>query len=151
MAWADTLAGLCIANSGVTLPHGIGMAMSGLYPHVAHGRALAAVYPAMMRFTWQAAEAKFAAVARILDPSMAALSESEAARRSGEAVDRLLKDINLWTRLETLGIPEAEVRRLAEASLILPDYKNHPKVADVEEVFDLLNKSFRDEPETTRT
>jgi len=151
MAWADTLAGLCIANSGVTLPHGIGMAMSGLYPHVAHGRALAAVYPAMMRFTWQAAETKFAAVARILDPSMAALSESEAARRSGEAVDRLLKDINLWTRLETLGIPEAEVRRLAEASLILPDYKNHPKVADVEEVFDLLNKSFRDEPETTRT
>jgi alcohol dehydrogenase class IV len=79
------------------------------------------------------------------------LSESEAARRSGEAVDRLLKDINLWTRLETLGIPEAEVRRLAEASLILPDYKNHPKVADVEEVFDLLNKSYRDEPETTRT
>jgi len=150
MAWADTLAGLCIANSGVTLPHGIGMAMSGLYPQVAHGRALAAVYPAMMRYTFSAAEPEFAAVARILDPSLVALSDSEAARRSGEAVDRFLKDISLWTRLEDLGIPEAEVRRLAEASLILPDYKNHPKVADVEEVFDLLNKSFRDEPENKR-
>ena len=147
MAWADTLAGLCIANSGVTLPHGIGMAMSGLYPHVAHGRALAAVYPAMMRFTWPAAEIEFAAVARILDPALKSLSDGEAARRAGEEVDRLIRDINLWTRLEDFGIPEAEVRRLAEASLILPDYKNHPKVADLNEVFDLLNDSFRDEPE----
>ncbi|HCS46783.1 MAG TPA: alcohol dehydrogenase [Candidatus Aminicenantes bacterium] len=150
MAWADTLAGLCIANSGVTLPHGIGMAMGGLYPHVAHGRALAAVYPAMMRFSYQAAEPEFAAAGRILDPSLQPLSDSEAARRSGEAVDRFLKDINLWTRLEDLGIPEGEVRRLAEASLILPDYRNHPRVADVDEVFDLLNKSFCDEPENKR-
>lgn len=147
MAWADTLAGLCIANSGVTLPHGIGMAMGGLYPHVAHGQALAAVYPAMMRFSYQAAEPEFAAVGRILDPSQQPLSDSEAARRSGEAVDRFLKDINLWTRLEDLGIPEGEVRRLAEASLVLPDYRNHPRVADVDEVFDILTKSFRVEPE----
>jgi alcohol dehydrogenase class IV len=147
MAWADTLAGLCIANSGVTLPHGIGMAMSGLYPHVAHGRALAAVYPAMMRFSYQAAEPQFAAVTRLLDPSLRPLSDSEAARRSGETVDRFLKDINLWTRLEDLDIPEEEVRRLAEASLVLPDYKNHPRVANADEVFDLLNKSYRNEPE----
>jgi alcohol dehydrogenase class IV len=147
MAWADTLAGLCIANSGVTLPHGIGMAMSGLYPHVAHGRALAAVYPAMMRFSWQAAEPEFAAVARILDPSLRPLGESEAARRSGEAVDHFLKNINLWTRLKDLDIPEDEVRRLAEASLVLPDYKNHPRVASADEVFELLNRSYRNEPQ----
>lgn len=144
MAWADTLAGLCIANSGVTLPHGIGMAMSGFYPHVAHGRALAAVYPAMMRYTWQSAESKFAAVARIFDSSLQTLSDSEAARRAGEVVDRFLRDINLWTRLADLGIPENEIRRLAEASLVLPDYKNHPRVASADDVFDLLNKSYRE-------
>jgi alcohol dehydrogenase class IV len=143
MAWADTLAGLCIANSGVTLPHGIGMVMSGLYPHVAHGRALAAVYPAMLRFTWQAAENKFAAVARILDPALQPLGDREAARQLGEAVDRLLKEIHLRTSLADLGIPEADVRRLAEASLVLPDYKNHPKVATLDEVFELLNVSYR--------
>lgn len=145
MAWADTLAGLCIANSGVTLPHEIGMAMSGFYPHVAHGRALAVVYPAMMRFTCQAAESKFAAVAKIFDPSCQTLDDSEAARCSGEAVDRFLKAIHLWTRLEGLGTPESEVRSLAEASLVLSDYKNHLRVATAEEVFDLLNKSYRDE------
>jgi alcohol dehydrogenase class IV len=149
MAWADTLAGLCIANSGVTLPHGIGMAMSGFYPHVAHGRALAAVYPAMMRFSWQSAESEFAVVARILDPSLKTVSDSEAARRSGEAVDRFLKEIDLWTRLEDLGIPEGEVRKLAETSLILPDYKNHPRIASADEIFDLLNKSYRNEQKDT--
>ncbi|MFZ2055048.1 MAG: iron-containing alcohol dehydrogenase [Candidatus Aminicenantales bacterium] len=150
MAWADTLAGLCIANSGVTLPHGIGMAMGGLYPHVAHGRALAAVYPAMMRFSYQAAEPEFAAVARILEPSLRPLSDGEAARQSGGAVDRFLKRINLWTRLEDLGIPEGEVRRLAEASLVLPDYKSHPRVATAAEVFDLLKKSYHNGPDNPR-
>ena len=49
MAVADTFAGLCIANAGVTLPHGVGMAISGLYPHVAHGESLAMIYPAFMK------------------------------------------------------------------------------------------------------
>lgn len=51
MAWADTMAGLSIANAGVTLPHGIGMAIGGNYPHVKHGEALAVVYPAILRYT----------------------------------------------------------------------------------------------------
>jgi alcohol dehydrogenase class IV len=37
MAWADTLGGLCIANAGTTLPHGIGMAIGGHSPNVMHG------------------------------------------------------------------------------------------------------------------
>ena len=45
MAWADSLAGLCIANAGVTLPHGIGMTIGGYCPHVMHGEALAVTYP----------------------------------------------------------------------------------------------------------
>jgi len=79
MAWADTLAGLCIANAGVTLPHGIGMAIGGMYPHVAHGESLAVVYPAVARFTWQAAPAKYAALGRIFDPSLAAAADDVAA------------------------------------------------------------------------
>ena len=55
MAVADTFAGLCIANAGVTLPHGVGMAISGLYPHVAHGESLAMIYPAFMKYTYSSA------------------------------------------------------------------------------------------------
>ena len=36
MAWADTCGGLAIANAGVTLPHGVGMTISGLCPQIMH-------------------------------------------------------------------------------------------------------------------
>ena len=77
MAWADTLAGLCIANAGVTLPHGIGMAIGGMYPHVAHGETLALTYPAFTRFTWEAAVPQFAALGRLLNTNAASAPVNE--------------------------------------------------------------------------
>ena len=141
MAWADTLGGLCIANAGVTLPHGIGMAMSGLYPHVAHGEALACVYPAILRYSWDAAPARFAALARILDPALQRLDDQKAAGRAGDAIEAFLERIGLRICLRDLRIPEGELAALARASLILPDYKNHPRVAAVEDVHALLLRS----------
>jgi alcohol dehydrogenase class IV len=143
MAWADTLAGLCIANAGVTLPHGIGMAMGGLYPHVAHGEGLACVYPAIMRYTYKSAAEKFATVGRIFDQKLKKVEDKEAAKKTCSVVDTFLKNIGLWTKLEDLKIPKKELKALAKASLVLPDYKSHPKVASLNEVFELLQKSCK--------
>jgi len=143
MAWADTLGGLSIANAGVTLPHGIGMAMSGLYPHVAHGEALAAVYPAIMSYTYETSISKFAAVGRLFDPALVRVGDAEAAKRSCEALDAFLRGIGLRMTLKDLKIPEAELKALAKASMVLPDYKNHPRVATVDEILKILEKSCR--------
>jgi alcohol dehydrogenase class IV len=143
MAWADTLAGLCIANSGVTLPHGIGMAVSGLYPHVMHGEALAVVYPAIMRFSYRHAPKKFATGGRLFDDRLNRMEDSQAAEKFCEVLESFLDRIGMLTCFEDLKIPEEELRVLAEASLVLPDYKNHPKVATLDEVFALLKKSCR--------
>jgi len=143
LAWADTLAGLCIANAGVTLPHGIGMAISGLYPHVMHGEALAAIYPAVMRFSYAAAPEKYAAVGCLFDSKLAGLGINKAAEKSCDVLEDFLARIGLLTCLEALGIPEDELAVLAKASLILPDYKNHPKAATYIEVLELLKQSFQ--------
>jgi alcohol dehydrogenase class IV len=143
MAWADTLAGLCIANAGVTLPHGIGMAMGGHYPHVAHGEALACVYPAMMRYSYKSAVERFSTLARIFDKNLNKVEDKQAAKKSCRLVDDFLKKIGLWTYLEDLNIPQKELKTLAKASLVLPDYKSHPKVANLKEVHKLLLKSCR--------
>ena len=66
MAWADTCGGLAIANAGVTLPHGVGMTISGHCPQIMHGESLALTYPSFMRLTYPAAVEKFATVGRIL-------------------------------------------------------------------------------------
>ena len=141
MAWADTLAGLCIAAAGVTLPHGIGMAMGGLYPHVAHGQALASVYPAILRYSWDAAPARFAAAARIFDGSLAGADDAAAAEKLGGVIEAFLDRIGLRIGLDDLKIPEAELAALARQSLVLPDYKNHPRVADAGNVHAILRKS----------
>lgn len=142
MAWADTLAGLCIANAGVTLPHGIGMAIGGMYPHVMHGEALALNYPAFMRFTWESAVSEFAQVGRLLDPSLEGAPDEEAAEGSCEALDRFLKSIGMWMSLEDTGVPEEELGALAEQSMVLPDYKNNPRVVDGVEMLNLLKQCY---------
>jgi alcohol dehydrogenase class IV len=143
MAWADTLAGLCIANAGVTLPHGIGMAMGGHYPQVAHGEALACIYPAIMRYSYKSAVERFAALARIFDKNLNRAEDKQAAKKACGLVDDFLKEIGLWTCLEDLNIPKKELKALAKASCVLPDYKSHPKVPNLKEVHELLVKSCR--------
>jgi alcohol dehydrogenase class IV len=141
MAWADTLAGLCIANSGVTLPHGIGMAVGGLYPHVAHGQALAAVYPAVLRYSYRAVPAKFAAVGRIFDRTIARAKGVKAAELSVAALEHFLKKIGMNLTLGRLRVPKEELEALALQSLVLPDYRNHPKVATLKDVSKILEES----------
>jgi alcohol dehydrogenase class IV len=143
MAWADTLAGLCIANAGVTLPHGIGMTIGGQCPQVAHGEALAVIYPEFTRFTYPYAIEKFAAMGRIFDPSLKAVADEVAAERSCEAVDSFLKQIDLWLSLEGLGVTEADVVTIADNSRVLPDYKNNPRIASRDEIYDLLRAAYR--------
>jgi len=142
MAWADTLAGLCIANAGVTLPHGMGMAIGGMYPNVAHGESLAIVYPAFTRFTRKSAIPKFAAMARIFNKDLLKVSDNEAAEESVEEIDKFLEKIDLWVRLKDKGMPETEINALAKQSMVLPDYKNNPRVATYEEMVVLVKESY---------
>jgi alcohol dehydrogenase class IV len=142
MAWADTLAGLCIANAGVTLPHGMGMAIGGMYPNVAHGEALAIVYPAFTRFTWESAVPQFANLARILNPGLKDLPDGKAAEKSVEEVDKFLKKIGLWISLKDKGMPENEIEALARQCMVLPDYKGNPRVATEKEMIELVRQSY---------
>ncbi len=143
MAWADSLAGLCIANAGVTLPHGIGMTIGGQCPQVMHGEALAVTYPEFTRFTYPYAIDRFATMGRILNPELADEPDELAAEKSCEALDQLLKKIGLWLSLEGLGVSEDDVVTIADNSRVLPDYKNNPRLASRDEIYEMLTKSYR--------
>ncbi|MHC4530954.1 MAG: iron-containing alcohol dehydrogenase [Planctomycetota bacterium] len=143
MAWADTLAGLCIANAGVTLPHGMGMAISGMYPNVMHGEALAVTYPDFMRYTYASAIKQFATVARIFNSALGSKPDEMAAEKSCEEMGKFLKEIGMWLSLDGLKVPEDELPQLAEQCLVLPDYKSNPKVASLEDVGEILKSSYK--------
>jgi len=143
MAWADSLAGLCIASAGVTLPHGIGMTIGGQCPHVMHGEALAVTYPEFTRFTYPYAVERFATMGRIFNPNLEGEPEEGAAEQSCEEVDQLLKKIGMWLSLEGLGVSEGDVVAIADNSRVLPDYKNNPRIASRDEIYEMLKRSYR--------
>lgn len=142
MAWADTLAGLCIASAGVTLPHGMGMAIGGMYPHVAHGESLAIVYPACTRYTYSSAEREYAKMARILNPGLESVTDQEAAGASVDEVIKLLERIGLHKKLKDVNMPENEIHALARQCMVLPDYEANPRVATEEEMVKLVMESY---------
>ncbi len=142
MAWADTLAGLCIAQAGVTLPHGIGMTIGGQCPKVMHGEALALTYPEFTRFTYPYAVRQFAEMGRIFNAKLRAMSDEAAAERSCEEVDRFLKKIGMWLSLDKFGATMDDVVAIADNSRVLPDYKNNPRIASREEIYEMLVKAY---------
>lgn len=143
MALACTLAGLCIAHAGVTLPHGIGMTISGYCPQVPHGVALAVVYPEFTRFTYPYAPSKFAAIGRLFDPSLVSEPDEIAAEKFCEIFDEFMKDINMWLDLESFGVTKDEIKLIADHSQVLPDYKNNPRVATRDEIYEMLMRSYK--------
>lgn len=145
LAWADTLAGLCIANAGVTLPHGIGMTISGHCPQIMHGESLAVTYPEFTRFTYPYAIPKFAAVGRIFQPNLKNVPDEEAAVRSCAGLDAFLKKIGMWLSLKGLGATMEDVSVIADNSRVLPDYKNNPRIASRDEIYEMLVKSYNRE------
>ena len=142
MAWADTLGGLTNASAGVTLPHGLGMQIGGHCPHVTHGQALAVFYPAFTRYTYSAAEQKFATVGRIFDPTLEQESDAVAAEKSCEAIDNFLKKIGLWISLKDLNVTKEDIREIADCGQVLGDYANNPRVATIPEMYDLLMSCY---------
>jgi alcohol dehydrogenase class IV len=142
MAWADTLGGLANASAGVALPHGLGMQVGGICPHITHGQALAAIYPEFTRFTWPYAVEKFAAVGRIFNPSLVKASDVEAAEQCCVEIDLLLKEIGLWIGFSDLGATLSDILLAADRGQVLGDYKNNPRVATLDEMRELMSKCF---------
>lgn len=141
LAWADTLAGICISNAGTTLPHGIGMAIGGHVPNVLHGEALSVIYPEFARYTYSSKIKKFATVGRILNPKLENVYDEVAARRSCVAMEEFLKEIGMYFNLEQLGVPKDELEAIADDSVELPDYEANPRVANRDKILELLEKA----------
>ncbi len=142
LAWADTMAGICISNAGTTLPHGIGMAVGGHAPEVLHGEALSVIYPEFARYTYSSKIEKFARVGRILNPELGDEYDEIAAKKSCQALDEFLKEIGMYFNLEDLGVPKTELEAIADDAVELPDYEANPRVATRDKILELLEKSY---------
>ncbi|MCG3221078.1 MAG: iron-containing alcohol dehydrogenase, partial [Candidatus Heimdallarchaeota archaeon] len=142
LSWANTLGGYSINAAGVTLPHGIGMAIGGNAPHIAHGETLAIMYPAINRWTWKHAIPKYAKVGRMFNPALKEETDKVAAEKACEEMEKFLKEIGLWMSLKDKNVSEETLKDIVKDTFTLPDHTVHPIVPTADDVMDLLKMSY---------
>ena len=54
------------------------------------------------------------------------------------AIDNFLKSIDLYIDFKSLNVTKKDLRAIADCGQVLNDYKNNPKVATIDEMYDLL-------------
>jgi alcohol dehydrogenase len=143
LSFAATLGGLCISNIGTTLPHGIAMALGGHASGITHGEGLAILYPEVNRWTWKHAIEKYAAIGRLFNPTLKNSSDETAAEECCNEIELFLKKIGLWISLEDKSVSKDDITAIASDTLKLRNYTLHPKIANFEEISNMIEKSYR--------
>lgn len=110
------LAGQAFANAPVAAVHALAYPIGGQY-HVPHGLSNALVLPHVMRFNLPIASQQYAELARELFTDLAGTSDLVAGAKLISALEQLMIDVQLKTRLRQVGIEEAILPRLAEAAM----------------------------------
>jgi alcohol dehydrogenase len=142
MLLGSLLAGVGLANAGVTAAHSLAYPLGGAY-RVPHGVANALLLPAIMEFNVFSSLEKFARMAEMLGEKIEGLSVKEAAVLAVETVKRLAKDLGVPQRLSDLGIPEMAIPGMAEEAMkVARPLENNPRPVSLEEAIRIYHSVF---------
>ena len=115
MHLASLLAGMSFSNAGLTAVHALEYPV-GVLTGGTHGALNGLLLPYVMEYNIPACPQRLATVARLLGEEVDGLSVWQAAGRAVEAVQRLKEEVGIPVRLREVGVKEAELRTLAEAT-----------------------------------
>ncbi|MDH5975551.1 iron-containing alcohol dehydrogenase [Vibrio splendidus] len=138
MMMAATMGGMAIAETGVTLPHGMGMAIGGYCHQMSHGASMAMVYPDIIEQSVVEGGERYANVARLFKPSLG----DDAAQHLPRIITEFLQRLNLGKSLSDYGIKKDMLPDIAKASVEQPGWQEHPKVHSQAEMLNILERSF---------
>jgi alcohol dehydrogenase len=142
MLLGSLLAGIGLANAGVTAAHSLAYPLGGIF-RVAHGVANALLLPSVMEYNVFSCPEKFGKVAEALGEKVEGISVKEAAIRAVDSVKRLAKDLGVPQRLSDLGIPEAAIPGMAEEAMkVTRPLENNPRPVSLAETIHIYQKVF---------
>lgn len=108
LSMADTLAGRALANSGASAPHPLSELIGGIV-HMAHGEALAVVFPPFIKYAYENNKEKMDKVATIFNP--------EATDLYTEIVN-FLTEIGLSKTLKDCGVSKEDFDHMLESPML---------------------------------
>ena len=136
MLLAAHMAGIGMATTGLGLCHAIGHAIGGRFG-IAHGVALTAVLPQVLRFNAPSCEARLADVAHALGAADADRDRTWNAGAAIDAVAGLAERVGLTERMAGLGITAADFGLIAADAMddeVLANTPRQPTPADIRSV-----------------
>jgi alcohol dehydrogenase len=116
MAYGALLAGIAFGSSGLGCIAALGYPFTSFYGH-SHGKAMGIVMPGSMRFNALANEEKFSRIAEAMGEEIYGLSLREAALKAADAVELLVNDVGIATRISAYNIPESRLPEMAELAV----------------------------------
>jgi alcohol dehydrogenase len=142
MLFGSLLAGLGLANAGVTAAHSLAYPLGGMY-RVPHGVANALLLPAVMEYNVFSCMEKFSRIAEAMGEKVEGLSVRKAAILAVEKVKSLTRDLGVPQRLSDLGIPHSALPQMAEEAMkVARPLENNPRPVSMEDAIRIYQKVF---------
>ncbi len=112
LALAGSMMGMNLATVGTCVPHRLDKAVCALHPEIPHGQCVAFFYPAWIRRSHLGNAAKYAAIARLMDPALEAAPVNEAAAQFSELLEQFLRDIGLRASPHSFGLRRETIHEI---------------------------------------
>ena len=142
MLLGSLLAGIGLANAGVTAVHSLAYPMGGEF-QVPHGVANGMLLGPVMEYNVFSCPEKFAKIAEEMGEETKGVGVREAALRGVEAVKRLSREIEMPQRLSDLGIPQSALPGMADEALkVARPLANNPRPISREDAIRIYQSVF---------
>jgi alcohol dehydrogenase class IV len=116
MLLAANIAGLAFGSGGLGAVHGLAYVLGNEY-RIPHGRSNAIMLPHVVNFNKTGNFVKFAKIGEAMGENVEGLPLFDAAKKAVEAVEKLLKTVNISFRLSDYGISRDDLPKLVEGGM----------------------------------
>jgi len=141
MLLGSLYAGLGLANAGVTAVHSLSYPLGGKYG-IPHGLANTILLLPVMAFNLPAALEKFAIIAEVMGEVADDLPLREAAYLALDAVEALIEDCGIETKLGDFDIAEEDFPELAKVAMtIARPLANNPRQVTIENAIEIYGEA----------
>ena len=142
MLLGSLLAGLALANAGVTAVHAMAYPLGALF-NIPHGLANAVLLPYVLEFNRSACPERFARMGALLSASPPASTLERGAKQCVQKVIRLSRAIGIPATLRDLKIPKKAIAQMAPAALkVARPIENNPRPITEEDIAGLYRKMY---------
>jgi alcohol dehydrogenase len=142
MQYASCMAGMAFSNTQNGLDHALALAIGGRF-HLPHGLLTAFILPWVMGFNMEANPRKFANIVRAMGEAPEGISDTEGARLAVSAVQALLDDLSISTKLSSYDIPREVFPDIAKATVgAVRLISNNPRDVSEKDVIELLEANY---------